>query len=64
MMPPKREAPGEPRADHSLAADGESNSIAKVIHSNNSYFIFRNGQRIASFLNRSKAVSFAEAVTL
>ena len=42
----------------------EAYSTAKVIHSNNSYSIFSNGQRIASFLTQSQAIRFAREVTL
>jgi len=58
----KREAPSEPGAYHSLAADGERNNTANVIHINHSYNVISNGQRIGSFLTQDKAEQFAKAV--
>jgi len=61
----KSEAPGTNRGhNHSLAADGENNSTASIIHSNHCWNVTVRGKRIASFISESKAIRFAKAMAL
>jgi len=64
MNSQKREAPSEPGANQTMAAVGERNNTANVIHINHSYNVISNGQRIGSFLTQDKAIQFAKAVVI
>ncbi len=56
----RKMAPEESIHSHSLTADGENNSSVIIEQGKRSFNIIQQGQRIASFLNRSKALSYAK----